>query len=202
MNRINKNIKRQLFMFYVMALMLLLGICLQLSVGVTYGRYYTGINGDMIFSVRSKQAACVTYGDGGENPVWESSSGKQSLTVSVKNSDGDDVPADDMTVRIRFFLPGDADPLAGKSLKLKVEDDRTYTATHEQLSESSALYAEVGGGWIYTFIRSGEEVTHSLAGGEVSELKMKLTAELDIDITECLFIVDCINENDSERSTD
>ncbi len=200
MNVIKLNIRRQLFMFCVMAAVLLLGICLQMSVGITYGRYYTNINQNVNFDVHSKQAAYVTYWDGGEDPVWESDDGQESLTVFVKNSDGDDVPTDDMTVRIRVFLPGEADPLAGAALKLKVEGDRTYTATHEQLGESSALYAKLGAGWVYTFIRSGEEVTHSLAGGEVSELEMKLTAEFDIDTTECIFIVDCVNENDSERS--
>ena len=200
MNTEKLNIRRTLFLFSFLISVLLIGMSLEMLVGITYGRYSTTISAEIEYDVQAKPVPHITYSDlGNGEGVWFSDNEKQTLEFTVSNTDGTSVYEDDISLRIRMFLPnaeGDAaDPLENKNLTVKVNDGKSYTATHSALNEDTALYSKNSAGWIYTFESQNVEYIHVLKGKEESELSVTMTVDSDADISKYILLVDFIQSD-------
>lgn len=197
MNSVKQNMGRWLFVFSSLLFLLTASACVCLSIGTAYGRYNTTVTENMSFDAQSKTSIYLTYeGDGVGG--WVSEDGRQTLTFVLSNGDGERIYGKDMEVLVRLYLPGAEDPLLGADLVLETSIGESYTALHEKLNENSALYAEKGEGWIYTFYDTDNEITHPFYGGKLAELLVTMTvtvtdAESVNDIADYVLLVDRIN---------
>lgn len=107
----------------------------------------------------------------------------QFLCVSNAESQDTFEICEDMTFRVRLYLK-QTDELT-EPLKVSMQNGRRYgdwgqeiEATSRKLNGESALAKVSGNGWIYTFCdASGEELTFTLSGGELSDLYFVFTTE-------------------------
>lgn len=203
------NISARLFPLTVCALLVSLTLCCTLSVGTAYGRYSTSVKGTMRFDLQAKpRAHLLSWVDGEKStasPEWiANENNQQMLAFCLSNSDenGENTASDDWSVRIRLYLPEPTgaqegtDPLEDSDLRLQIDSGATeYVAVHKPLSTASALYRETGGGWIYMFTdETGEELTHILEGGKLSDLDILLIAEDGAALADYKLLIDRIDE--------
>lgn len=198
-----------------MGMAILLCLTLTLSIGDAYGRYCKTVSGTMSYSAGLKDRVWVmglrnAEQVGGELPTeWTKSDESdfiRSLSLCVSNSDrnGVDRAIEDQTIRLRLYLPDSVYESAAMQITLQIEDNnRTYIATKDYLSPSSAAAKEIGAsGWIYTFCdASGNELTWVLKGGKVADLNVTFTAtEVTSTLGDYRLLVDILHEDTSLTS--
>ena len=95
----------------------LIFVSVVLSVNVTYGRYNTQFTNDVGFIADpSPDIYVVQLNDEGSrvdfSPEWTVVGGEKCLSFVISNSDcsAESITAQDMTVRIRLFIPEQSEP--------------------------------------------------------------------------------------------
>lgn len=163
-----------------------------LTAGITYGRYYTRIRNDIGFHTYNINDIRI-YGrtvfaqrnEGDWNPVpstWTERNGRMLLDFSVANGESSRRFADsDTSVRIRVTATEGFDS-ASCTIYLvafsgaDTQDSLTYGGIPVAITEQSPLYSDIGRGSLYRFYNeTGEEMSFSLTGGELSVLDFSIS---------------------------
>ena len=123
---------------------------LLLSIGISYARYKTAVEGTIIFETKEISENEKIYISSAKG--WESSSGTLSLNFTL--SGGKSVTAD-KTAYLRVTATAKFNPNA--TVKLVV-DGVTYQAKAYDASSDSVLYSLMGSGTEFRFLKDGKEV--------------------------------------------
>ena len=179
MSSVNLNIRKTFCVFSALLTFCLFVSAVLMSVGITFARYYTAETLEVSFDPQNKCIPQISYDvttDSGG--AWQSANGTHSLAFSLSNQNEEGVFDKDCSFRVRLFVPteanGETDPLGGVSLNLSI-GTKSYAATRQELEPGTVICKKYGsGGWIYYFDLSGEEIVHTLSGGEAVKLDMSL----------------------------
>ena len=134
--------------FYV-CLFTLLG-ALLLSIGISYARYKTAVEGIIIFETKEiseNEKLYITSDEG-----WKTSSDTLSLNFTL--SGGKKVTSD-KTAYVRVTATSKFNPNANVKL---VVDGVTYQAKAYDASSDSLLYSQMGSGTEFRFLKDGKEI--------------------------------------------
>lgn len=159
----------------------LLSVSLILIVGVAWGRYRTGISGDI--TLQSRQPTGI-YLYGGKNETgytpltdhWQVApgGGGSSLSVLVTNTDAGAPPSRDVHFSLRLAATQGIGEGGSWSLSLHVPEAdgsvSVYPGAAQAIAENTQLYGQFGDGWVYRFYDvNGAEVEFTLPGDVLSE---------------------------------
>ncbi len=194
--------------------------CALCSINIAYGRYSTTITNDIGFKASLPPEVYLVQTDSESSraeftPQWQTVGGEKCLSFSLSNYDIDDevAPKQDITVRIRVFVPetsaeaGDdnvavANVMRTLAFTLHIgEEAASYSSSMDYLSEQTPMYMEnvsdtdvENGGWIYSFHTAAmQEVSVALPGGELTDIPITITvADTDTDTSDFVICVDRI----------
>lgn len=164
-----------------LAVLLLLG-CIVLLAGTTFARYQFSSGPQGLLYQAKEYAKVYLWSDelDDSQSTWEvvdRSAGALSMSFCVSNgADADDYSAEDQEVTVRLAATlGIQDAENTVEAALLVEGKGVYSATIRPIERGTPLYAEFGGGWLFTFLNEeGEEQSWTLEGGGLSVIPMQL----------------------------
>lgn len=176
--------------------------CALCSINIAYGRYSTTITNDIGFKASLPPEVYLVQTDSESSrteftPEWQTVGGEKCLSFSLSNYDMDDevAPKQDITVRIRVFVPetpsetGDDNVAVANAMRTLAftlhvgEEAVSYGSSMDYLSEQTPMYMEnvsdtdvENGGWIYSFHTAAmQEVSVVLPGGELTDIPITIT---------------------------
>ena len=182
-NRINTRVFHAMGMA---AIILLLAV--SLTVGTTYGRYSTLIQGQMALKARLS-AQPTLYSLDGEGtiidyaPQWLTKGGQQYQQAVLQNSNRDEStpPSQAISVRIRVFVPDAGDGLGNLSFTLSLHNGETVlSSAAAYLGTNTPRYQEQQTqGWVYSFYQTGGagEYIHTFPGGAFATLPITVAVQ-------------------------
>lgn len=159
----------------------LLAVTLTLLVGTAWGRYRTGISGDITLQTRQPTDVYL-YGGKSETGYvqltdhWQvaAGGGGSRLPLLVSNTGEGAPPERDATFSLRLAATQGIGAGESWSLSLHVNEAdgsiSVYSGTAQAIAEDTQLYQQFGNGWVYRFYDvDGNEVEFTLPGGIQSE---------------------------------
>lgn len=201
----------------------LLGISLVLVVRTSYARYSTAITNDIGFKASLSPGVYLIQEDDSLgrvefNPEWQSIGGEKCVSFFLSNFglDEDTAPNQDMTVRIRVFVPESVSEDANEDVAALAnigtlafslhigENPVSYSSKIDYLGEQTPMYIEnikntsgttqIRGGWVYSFCTAAlQEVYVTLPGGELVDIPVTITvADVNTDTSDFVICVDRI----------
>lgn len=186
-----------------LAVVLMVG-CLAMSVGVTWARYRTDVNGSVFFQARKPLSVCLgrmeAADDGGAvftttgQRSWEMVDGRLQLDFAVANGTSlEAFEAADQRFYIRLL--GSLGAWSGEEtaaiyLVIPPTEESVEEATETaeptlvkaaavRIEPNTQLWNTFGDGWAFCFLdeQSGEELVWTLAGGGLSCLDLDLVID-------------------------
>lgn len=183
MNGLIKRIPINLIITAVILLLLILFInCAQM----TLGRYVSSFERELGFAFTSKQSFEISYGE------WQQAAGKQTLQLTISNSDVSEGSTQGGSVRIRLFIPK-IDGLSNVMINLNNEE---YTADISAVPIGTSIYKTNGEGSICRFYDDkGQEMVFDLSSLTTDDINAMLTliTETKIDTNGIQIIIEPIN---------
>ena len=163
---------------------ILLLLCISLTVGITWARYYGEETSSLGYTPREPSVLSLWsgYNPDGEDAVltgwqelaWTFYKGNGMLSFYVSNGTSMmDYPDEDFSVSVRLLSSLN---ITGAQVSLSAGDDGfTWTATPVKIEEGTPLFDAFGGGNVYVFLdEDGSELSWDLEGGNLSVLPVQL----------------------------
>jgi len=163
---------------------LLILVSIMLTVGVAFGRYRTELDPfEYWFAPRDPDSIYLWGGKTGESfdPLpgsWTVDETGSTMPFLVTNGIKSEFSEKDVTFAVQVAATEgilDGNNLSLELLVVDGENEPTYIAQAEKITEKTQFYNEFGEGWLYRFYdEEGKEMTWTLKGGEMSEFSGEL----------------------------
>lgn len=163
-----------------------------LTVGVTYGRYSTLIQGQMALTAAPSPEPTLYGTDEDGNLVtyasqWLTKGGEQYHTFVLRNGSTNESqpPKQTVRVRIRVFVPDASDAMGALSFTLALNNGAALLSSEASYLAFNTPYYTEGQteGWVYSFYLTGAEsglateYIHTFRGGAFETLPITVTVQ-------------------------
>ena len=167
-------------------------LAVLLSVGITYGRYSTLIQGQMALTAALSPEPTLYSTDAEGNlvayaPQWVAQGGEQYHTFLLRNGSVEDSqpPKQTIRVRIRVFVPDESDTMGALSFTLRLNNEVVLSSSGgAYLGVNTPYYtADPTAGWVYGFYQTdaegglAAEYIHTFRGGSFETVPVTVTVQ-------------------------